>query len=67
MDEKNKLIIRTRRSTGQTQVVSARLPNDMVSTLDDISSRTGRSRNEILVRMIDFALDNLEIDADTEE
>lgn len=60
--DKPKLIITSRRSTGKTQVISSRLPDDMVERLDSVCSKTGRSRNEILIMMIDFAFEHLEID-----
>lgn len=46
---------------GKTSVVSARLPDTVISELDDISRKTGRSRNELIQMCIDFALENLEI------
>lgn len=56
-----KLIITPKKYGGKSSVVSARLPDDMIKALDEISSRTGKSRNELLVTMIEFALDNIEI------
>ena len=46
---------------GKTTVVSARLPDKMVQKLDDVCQKTGRTRNELLVMCIEFALDNLEV------
>lgn len=37
------------------------MPDDMIKALDDLSYKTGKSRNELLVTMIEFALDNIEI------
>lgn len=56
-----KLIITPRKYGGKSSVVSARLPDDMIKVLDDISAKTGKSRNELLVTMIEFAIDNIEI------
>jgi len=60
----DKLTISSRRSTGKSTVVSVRLPDDLVKKLDAISSETGRSRNELLIIMIDFAINHLEIKKD---
>lgn len=57
-----KLIIHPKKAPyGKTTVVSARLPDNLVKQLDKISSETGRTRNELLVTCLEFALENLEI------
>lgn len=56
-----KLIITPKKYSGKSSVVSARLPDDMIKVLDEISFKTGKSRNELLVTMIEFAIDNIEI------
>lgn len=56
-----KLIITPKKYSGKSSVVSARLPDDMIKVLDEISFKTGNSRNELLVTMIEFAIDNIEI------
>lgn len=56
-----KLIITPKKYSGKPSVVSARLPDDMIKVLDEISFKTGKSRNELLVTMIEFAIDNIEI------
>lgn len=58
-----KLVIPTKRYKGDTSVVSARLPNDMIKDLDNIAESTGRNRNEIIMMCLEYAIDNL----DTEE
>ncbi len=57
-----KLIIKPNKYGGKSSVVSARIPDEMLHELDEISARTGKSRNELLVMMISFALDNTEIE-----
>lgn len=57
-----KLIITPNRYSGKSSVVSARMPDEMIRELDELSSATGRSRNDLLIRMIEFALDNIEIE-----
>ncbi|WP_444264744.1 ribbon-helix-helix protein, CopG family [Gemmiger sp.] len=57
-----KLIIRPRKPAyGKTSIVSARIPDDTLKKLDSICQQTGRTRNELLVTCIEFALDNIEI------
>ncbi len=57
-----KLIIKPNKYGGKSSVVSARIPDEMLHELDEISAKTGKSRNELLVMMISFALDNTEIE-----
>ena len=60
MQEK-KLVIQSHRYGGETTVISLRLPKDMLKVIDEVASTTGRTRNEILVLSMEFALDNMEI------
>ena len=59
--EKEKLVISAKKYKGETSVVSARLPSDMVKELDKISEKTGRNRNEVITICLEYALDNLSI------
>jgi predicted DNA-binding protein len=56
-----KLIISPRRFKGDSSVVSVRLPNDLVKSLDEIAGKTGRTRNEIIQKCIEFSVENLEV------
>lgn len=60
--EKKKLVISTKKYTGETAVISARIPNDLIKEIDDICETTGRTRNEIVQMCLEFAVDNLEIE-----
>lgn len=60
MSEK-KLIIQPHRYGNETSVISVRLPKDMLAVIDRVAAETGRTRNEIVVMSMEFALDNLEI------
>ena len=60
--EKPKLIITPKAYTGETTVISARLPKDMIADLDKVAKTTGRTRNEIMLLCLEFALKNLEIE-----
>ena len=54
-----KLFIPSKRYKGDTSVVSARLPNELIKDLDRIAENTGRNRNEIIMLCLEFAIDNL--------
>ena len=60
--EKPKLIISPKPYTGETTVISARLPKDMIADIDKVAKATGRTRNEIMLMCMEFALKNLEIE-----
>lgn len=60
--EEKKLIIQPQKYSGETSVVSMRMPKDMLSDLDKVALATGRTRNEILMLSIEFALEHMEIE-----
>lgn len=66
-----KLQIKQKKYSGESSVISMRMPHQLIKRIDDVAAMTGRSRNDIIIRSIDFALDNLEIeneqDLDDEE
>ena len=55
-----KLIIPPKKYKGETTVISVRMPKDMITDIDEIAKMTGRTRNELLLTCIEFALDNIE-------
>ncbi len=57
-----KLIIKPNKYSGSSSVVSARIPDELIEQLEKISAKTGKSRNELLILMIEFSLENLEIE-----
>ena len=59
--EKPKLKITPKAYTGDTSVISARLPKDMIADLDKVAKMTGRTRNEIMLMCLEYALKNLEV------
>ena len=65
--ESNKLLISPRKYKGETSVVSARLPVDMIRALDQIAERTGRNRNEIIMTCLEYAIDNISISSSDEQ
>ena len=61
MADNDKFVVRKRQQYGENTVVSCRMPVEMVRRLDDIGQNTGRTRNELILRCVEFALDRLEI------
>lgn len=59
--EKPKLQITPKKYGGETSVISMRLSKDMLRDIDTVAEETGRTRNEILLLSMEFALDNMEI------
>lgn len=60
--EKNKFVVKSKKSYGESSVVSARLPNEIIKELDSIATKTSRTRNEIIMMCIEYAIQNLEIE-----
>lgn len=56
-----KLVIPQKKYRGETAVVSVRLPQELIGRIDDAAARTGRTRNEIIMKCLEFSIDNLEI------
>ena len=61
MPEK-KLKIKTKKYRGDSSVISVRLPNELIESLDRISNITSRTRNDIIQKCLEFSIENLEID-----
>lgn len=57
-----KFQITPKKYNGESSVVSMRMPKDMLRAIDEIATRTGRTRNEFLMLSLEFALDHLEIE-----
>lgn len=57
-----KLIIAAKKYGGESAVVSARLPVDLIKRLDDICDMTGRTKNEVIQMCIEFAVEHIEIE-----
>lgn len=62
-----KLKVSMKKYTGETSVVSLRMPNELISKLDAICEKTGRTRNDLIIKSLDFALDNIEIEGEDED
>lgn len=63
----NKLKLKPKKYIGTTSVVSLRMPDELIESLDKISTETGRTRNDIIIKCIDFALENIVIESRKEE
>lgn len=61
MTEK-KLIIHSQKYSGESKVISMRLPMDMLTEIDRVAKETGRTRNEIMQLSLEFALENMAIE-----
>ena len=61
MKEEKKLIIKPQKYTDETAVISMRLPKDMLADIDAIAAKTGRTRNEILLMSMEFAIEHITI------
>lgn len=61
MLEKVVLKLTPKKYSGETSVISMRLPKDMLKDIDDIADKTGRTRNEILSLSLEFAISHMEI------
>lgn len=57
----DKFIVHTKKVYGENTVVSCRMPVELVDKLDKIGDKTGRTRNELILKCVEFALDKLEI------
>lgn len=56
------LTIKERKYQGQTEVVSARLPSELIKELNFIAKETGRSRNEVIEMCLTFAVERVKIE-----
>lgn len=60
---KEKLIINKKSLKGEDgyKTFSIRIKDETVAKLDNLASETGRSRNELINILLDYALDNCEV------
>ena len=55
------LQLTAKKYTGESTVISMRLPKDMLSHIDGVAEMTGRTRNELLLTCMEFSLKHIEI------
>lgn len=65
--EKPILRLEQKKYTGESSVISMRIPKDMLKDIDDIAAATGRPRNEILSLSLEFALNHMEVVTNEQE
>lgn len=56
-----KLIIQPKKYTEESAVISMRLPKDMLRDIDAIAKYAGCTRNEIMTKCFEFALEHMEV------
>lgn len=57
--DKIKLEVSKKKYSGESVIVSVRMPKSMLSDVDELAANTGRSRNELINTCIEFALKHL--------
>ena len=62
-----KLTISVKKYSGESSVVSLRMPDELIKKIDLVAEQTGRTRNEIIIKCLDFAIDNMIIDDTNKE
>lgn len=55
------LKIKPKKYTGESTVVSMRMPRDMVMEIDGIAATTGYTRTELMMLCLEFSLNHMEI------
>lgn len=56
-----KMVITSKKYRGDTSTITVRLPETLIREIEEISQKTGRSRNELVQQCIEFSLKNAEI------
>ena len=56
-----KLVFQPKKYTEESAVISMRLPKDMIRDIDSIAKYVGCTRNEIMVKCFEFALEHMEV------
>jgi hypothetical protein len=64
MGDIKKLTIPSKKYKGESSVISARIPIELTKRIDAVAEQTGRTRNEIIMMCLDFALDNIVVSDD---
>jgi len=58
----DRLVIKRARGEDGYKTFSIRVPVNVFDKVDDISNQTGRSRNEVISIMLEYAVDRCEIE-----
>ena len=62
-----KLKVSMKKYGGETSVVSLRMPIELIKKIDDVCVKTGRTRNDLIIKSVDFALDNIVIEGEDDD
>ena len=67
--DKDSLIVKPKRPKGEDgyKVFSIRIKEEIVSKIEKISLQTGRSRNELIGMLLEYAVDRCEIKEESNE
>lgn len=62
--DKDNLIVKPKRPKGEDgyKVFSVRIKEDTIAKIDAISVQTGRSRNELIGKFLDFAVERCKVE-----
>ena len=62
--KENDLIVKPKRPKGEDgyKVFSIRIKEETVAKIDTISAQTGRSRNELIGKFLDYAVDRCKVE-----
>lgn len=61
------LRITPKKYNGETTIISMRIAKTMLKDIDEIASMTGRNRNEILTKCLEFAINHMLVDTGKQE
>lgn len=61
MDNTKKLEIPSKKYKGESVVVTTRVPIELARKIDEVSQKTDRTRNEIVIMCLEYALNNIVI------
>ncbi len=64
MSENNQLIIKSKKFKGNDgyKTFSIRVKEELVDSIEDISARTGRSRNELIGIFLEYAVNHCKVE-----
>lgn len=61
MNNTKKLEIPSKKYKGESVVVTTRVPIELARKIDEVSQKTDRTRNEIVIMCLEYALNNIVI------
>ena len=59
--EDKHIAITPKKYRGETSTITTRLPAELIQKIDETVKKTGRTRNDIVQKFIEYAIENLEI------